>query len=63
MQNDHSLAQQETVKRPANSRSAAWAQFKQAITKSARMWQAKAWPMFREKFYQSRIVGENINRP
>ena len=57
VQHDDALANHETVERSANAGSAAWPQFKEAISKGTRVRQAKAWPVLREKFHQSCIVG------
>ncbi len=63
MQYDDASVDYKTVKRPAYTGSAPGPQFEQTFAKGARVWQSKAGAVFSQQFDQSRIVGDDINRP
>jgi hypothetical protein len=62
--NNHDTpSQNEAVERSANSRLAPRAQLKQSLAERSGMRKPQVRTMFREQFDQSRVVGNDINRP
>ena len=63
VEHDYTPANKKAVERAADTRPAAWPQFKQAVAESTRIRQLQIGAMFDEQFDDTRVVRENIDGP
>src|SRR5450755_2301318 len=63
MQHNDVLVHEETIKRAPDTRATAQSQFKQTIAKCTRVWQTKVRAIFGRQLNQTRVIGDNIDRP